>query len=266
MWRDNLNQSNPFTEYTNNIIADADRVRSKLELSKIYFFGPLGVMDPGRHLINYINMISNRIITLYDDCAILLQNNRIPPACVISRCILETYAVGYFAIFEVASDFNKGGVKKSSKTILNYINSSRLKSEEQRRLKENKFKAEDYHFTDAALRRMNNEEAASKHILNAMRHMFKREMKITSLKESRFELLYEQLSEWTHPSQTSLFHAFCMEAWSIETSIGQISLWDGARAACGSGMHCITAVPDLMERMKEIADQLSAAYRAETTG
>jgi len=205
-------------------------------------------------------MIFNRIVTLYDDCELLLSNGRTSAACVMARCIVETYAVGEFATYEVVKGFNNGGVHKSGEVVLAYVNSSRIKVEEQKRFKEGAFSHDDYHFTPEALARMQNEEAASKHILNAMRHLFEQEMKVSSRKESAFEMLYEQLSEWTHPSQTSLFHAFAEDTWLVETSVGKISIWDGARGACGQAMHFITAVPDLRVRMIGVAEELSVAH------
>lgn len=260
--------ANPISEFAENALQESKEARATLSVVETRFLGEEGVSDPGLHFSNYADMVWSRIITLFDDCVLLLDNDRISAACVLARCILETYAVGDFAAHEVVRTFNDGGLKKASATVLGYVNSSRFKVEEQKRLKAGKFKEDDYHFTAQALKRMKGEEAVSKHILNAMRHLFAREMAITGAKESRFELVYDQLSEWTHPSQTSLFHAFTPRAWLTETSVGKISVWDAARAACAHGMHCITALPDLHDRMNDVARQLSTAFeKAEhTTG
>ncbi|MBO9722984.1 MAG: hypothetical protein J7530_01280 [Novosphingobium sp.] len=234
-----------------------------MQFAEVFFLGAMGVTDPGRHFANYANMIFNRILTLYDDCEMLVSHKRTSAACVMARCIIETYAVGEFAMYEVAKGFNSGGLEKAGGTVLSYVNSSRIKVEEQKRFKKGSFSEEAYHLTPDALARMEKEEAASKHILDAMRHLFKQEMKISSRNESEFELLYEQLSEWTHPSQTSLFHAFAKDAWLIETSAGRLSFWDGARAGCGKAMHFIVAAEDLRERMTEVANSLSATFEAD---
>lgn len=257
-------ETNPVKDHAERVLQEAQEARASLSAAEVKFLGPLGITDPGAHYRNYANMISNRVLSLFDDCSLLLRNERIPAACMLARCILETYAVGDFSAHEVVKAFNSGGLEKASKVVLNYINSSRVKVEEQKRMKEGKFQAKDYHFTAQALSRMKNEAAVSKHILNAMRHMFEREMTVTGAKESRFELVYERLSEWVHPSQTSLFHAFASEAWLVETSFGMVSMWDGARAICADGMHCITALSDLHETMDDVARQLSAAHQAST--
>jgi len=137
-----------------------------------------------------------------------------------------------------------------------------LTVEEQKRLSKGTFDAEDYHFTQQALDRMANEEAAAKHILNALRHVFQLEIDATGRQESVLELLYEQLSEWTHPSQTSLFHAFAEDTWQIETSVGVVSLWDGARMGCAQAMHLVSGLPDLASRMNFLAVDLSTAFDA----
>jgi len=252
--------SNIIREVAEQALAEAAEARKFMEFHEILFLGPTGITDPGRHYDNYANMIWNRILSLYDDCALLLGADRIPAACAMARCILETYAVGEFSKHEVAKAFGKGGIAAAGEVVLAYINSSRLKVEEQKRFKAGTFSRDDYHFTEQALQRMTNEEAVSKHILNALRNLFKREMDITQRNESQFELTYETLSEWTHPSQTSLFHAFAKQAWTVETSAGLISIWDGALAACARGMHFVTAVPELVGNMKDVADQLSEAY------
>lgn len=255
-----MSSTNVLSEATEKSLAVSAKTRAALQLAEVKFLGAMGVADPGRHFSNYANMIFNRILTLYDDCELLLSRRRTSAACVMARCIVETYAVGKFAAYEVVKGFNNGGLQKAGKIVLAYVNSSRIKAEEQKRFKAGTFSPDDHHFTPEALARMQNEEAASKHILNAMRHLFKQEMSVSSRKESAFELLYEQLSEWTHPSQTSLFHAFAEDTWLVETSIGKISIWDGARGACGQAMHFITAVSDLRDRMTEVAKDLSAEY------
>ncbi|MEG3088723.1 DUF5677 domain-containing protein [Sphingomonas sp. PB4P5] len=255
-----MSNPNLLSEFANRLLAEAAAARVNLQVADVLFLGAMGVADPGRHFANYANMIFNRIVSLYDDCELLLKNQRIPAACVLARCILETYAVGEFALSEVVKGFNNGGLKKAGETVLAYVNSSRIKVEEQKRLKDGVFSADDYFFTPEAVARMQNEEAVSKHILNAMRNLFKREMTTSSRKESMFEMIYEQLSEWTHPSQTSLFHAFAEDTWLVETRAGKISIWDGARGACGQAMHFITAAPDLRDRMTEAAKELSVAH------
>lgn len=238
---------------------EAARARASQSLIEVKHLGSSGESDAGRHYQNYVGMISNRMLSLYDDCVLLLEMKKIPPACILSRCILETYAIGSFSEHEIVRAFNNGGLDKAGRLVIEYINSSRFKVEEQKRLKAGKFSTSDYHFTKQAKRRMQNEGAVSKHILNALRHLFDRERTMTGKKESRFELVYEGLSEWTHPSQTSLFHAFAENTWDVETSFGIISFWDGALASCSQAMHCIVGLPELRANMSFVADQLTEA-------
>lgn len=240
-------------------LAAAKSARMELELHDVVFLGAQGRAEPGLLFGNYANMISNRIITLYDDCSLLLERDRISSACVLSRCILETFAVANFAEHEVGKALNRHGIDRAGETVLDYINSSRLKVEEQKRFASGEFSADDHHFTEEAVTRMENGAGLSKHILNALRHLFKTEMAATGASNSQFELFYEALSEWSHPSQTSLFHAFTQETWEIETSVGVVSLWDGALAACGKAMHIVTAIPELREGMLDVAGQLTSA-------
>jgi hypothetical protein len=198
------------------------------------------------------------MLSLYDDCVLLLREDRTASACVLARCILETFAVGHFAQFEVAKSYESGGADKAGPVVLDYVNSSRIKVEEQKRLKKNKFSLNDYHFTAEAVSRMQKEEAASKHIMNALRHLFQLQMEATGQTESALEFVYEVLSEWTHPSQTSLMHAFTKETWNVPTSAGSISVWDAARSACSHGVYCVAGLPELRTRMEALAQKLSA--------
>jgi hypothetical protein len=255
-----VNQSSQLALFADELLAHASAARSELQFAKVHVLGRQGIADPGRHFANFENMTANRMLSLYDDCVLLLANERIPAACVLARCILETYAIGEFALFKVARHLKNEGIEKAGKTVLAYVNSSRIKVEEQKRLKQARFKVADYHFTQQALKRMANEEASAKHILDALRHLYQMEISATGRAESPLELLYEQLSEWTHPSQTSLFHAFAEEAWLVETSLGLVSLWDGARAGCARALHLIAGVPDLTARMNALATDLTAAF------
>lgn len=255
-----MEKNNDLKNFADDLFLAASAARSKLQHEKIEVLSYQGVSDPGRYYFSFSRMIYNRVISLYDDSMLLLSNDRIPAACVLARCILETYAIGEFSLYEVNKNFEKKGIDEAGKTVLAYINSSRIKVEEQKRFNKGDLKYKDYYFTKQAINRMKNEEAASKHILNALRHFFKLEIEATGKKDSVYELTYEKLSEWTHPSQTSLFHAFAQEAWLIETSIGLVSLWDGARVGCAQGLHLIAGLPNLVERMEMLATALTASF------
>lgn len=237
-------------------MAAADKARGAQQIKEERYSGPYGGQDGGTVYLNYSRTISNRMLSLYDDCVLLLREDRVASGCIIARCILETFAVGHFAQFEVTKAFESGRVDAANEVVLAYVNSSRIKVEEQGRLKKGKFSARDYHFTKQALNRMEKEEAASKHIMNALRHLFKLEMEGTKQPESHLEFVYETLSEWTHPSQTSLMHAFTRETWDVPTSQGAISIWDAAIYGCSHALFCVAGLPELRTRMEGLAIQL----------
>jgi hypothetical protein len=87
--------------------------------------------------------------------------------------------------------------------------------------------------------------------------MFKVEMVVTGRKESRMEMNYDALCEWTHPSQNILFHAYCPDTHDVPTSFGNVNFWDAARSNCVTGLHFITAVPALCSDL----DRLGAAMQ-----
>lgn len=237
-------------------MAAAEKARSAQQINQERYSGPSGRQYAGIVYLNYSRTISNRMLSLYDDCVLLLRDERTASGCVIARCILETFAVGHFAHFEVTKAYESDGADAAHRVVLEYVNSSRIKVEEQKRLKKNKFSAKDYHFTKQALDRMQKEEAAAKHIMNALRHLFRLEMDGTKQPESQLEFVYEVLSEWTHPSQTSLMHAFTRETWNVPTSVGPISIWDAAISGCSHALFCIAGLPELLTRMEGLANQL----------
>jgi hypothetical protein len=121
--------------------------------------------------------------------------------------------------------------------------------EEQKGLKDGKFELKDYHFTEEAQARMAQEAAQSVHILNAMRFLFEMELKQSGHKESSYELTYNALSEWVHPSQTSLFHKYAVGTHRIETSLGAISLNERTRYECAGGLRLIQFSENLHRNM-----------------
>lgn len=238
-------------------MAVAAKARSAQQIKKERYSGPSGKLDGGTIYLNYSRTISNRMLSLYDDCVLLLREERIATGCIVARCILETFAVGHFAHSEVTKAYEAIGVDAAITVALEYVNSSRIKVEEQKRLKNNKFSAKDYYFTKQALGRMQKEEAASKHIMNALRYLFRLEMDRTKQPESQLEFVYEALSEWTHPSQTSLMHAFTPETWDVPTSVGPLSIWDAAISRCSHALFCVAGLPELLKQMEGLANQLA---------
>jgi hypothetical protein len=144
-----------------------------------------------------------------------------------------------YALVELDKHVQKHGAVGVGEKVLRFINSSRFKVEEQKGLKEGKFTVDDYHFTEEARGRMEKETAQSVHVLNAMRLLFGFEMEQTGQKESSFEITYNGLSEWVHPSQTSLMHRYAKETQFIETSLGAVSLDVRMKFECAEGVKLI---------------------------
>jgi hypothetical protein len=216
--------------------------RDQLRNERVRFLAGAG--QPKDHFANYAAMIKNRTLDLFDDAASLIAANRVPSACVIARCVMETHAMAIYACEKVEKARTKGAAVVGD-VILGFINSSRIKVEEQKRLKSGIFALVDYKFTEQAKARMESELASSEHVLNA-----------SKTPESEFELVYSALCEWTHPSQTSLFHAYAKEAQTIPTSAGPISLFDGALLNCARALELVQLAQPLYLHMIEIAGEI----------
>jgi hypothetical protein len=245
-------------DFTRAVLDEAAQARKPLVKENVRFLGRDPNANAGDYFANYGRMIKNRMLDLYDDCILLLDNNRVPSACDISRCMMETHAVGAFFCNEVESALQKSGIGGVQKVILRFINSSRMKVDEQKRLKKGVFKAMDFQFTNEARYRMENELAASSHIADSMKYFFERNKEVTNSTESPYQLVYAGLCEWTHPSQTSLFHAYTKDAQAVKTSLGTINILDGARLACAQGMSFITATEGHFQHMLEAAEHLAS--------
>jgi hypothetical protein len=243
------------SNWTRSSLEIAINARSLLARETVVYFGKKP-KTAGMLFRNYANMIINRNIDLFDDALFLLEANRLSSACIIARCIMETHAVGMFAWDEIEKTFKKEGLESAQKKILRFINSSRFKMEEQKGLKEGKFELKNFHFTEEAQARMLQEAAQSVHVLNAMRMLFEIELKQTGQKESRYEIIYNGLSEWVHPSQTSLFHKYAVETQRIETSLGAVSLSVRTKWECVQGLQLIQFSGNLHRDMTIFGKQL----------
>ncbi|MGV2169713.1 hypothetical protein ACQZ40_25450 [Agrobacterium sp. 16-172Ci] len=229
--------------------------RSKLQKREVVYYGKKP-NTAGLLFINYASMVLNRNIDLFDDVMFMLNAKRMSSACILSRCVMETHAVGMYALVELGKYVRKQGAVGAGDKVLRFINSSRFKVEEQKSLKEGKFTVDDFHFTEEAKARMEGETAQSVHVLNAMRLLFSFEMEHTGLKESSFELTYNGLSEWVHPSQTSLMHRYATETQRIETSFGTISLDARMRFECAEGIKLIQQSESLRKDMMQLGIRL----------
>lgn len=226
------------------------------------FIGIESPADYGLYLKNYANCLLNRQIDIFDDSIFLLDHKRIPSACAVSRGMIETYAFSKLLSHKIAKILTSKKGEESSRAcielILAFTNSSRAKQSEQEKLKNGSFKLGDYHFTDQAKTRMENMLASSEHVMNALRALYKEELDHTKATESGFEQAYDILSEWVHPSQTSIFHNYVKETHVIPTSFGNINFFDSALSSCIRALHFITDSVNIYNWTNELADELSA--------
>lgn len=243
-------------------MAEAKAARAELKKMPTNFVGIESPTDYGLYLKNYANCLLNRQIDIFDDAVFLLENKRIPSACTISRGMIETYAFAALLSYKVSNVLttleDEKSVEAAIEVILGFTNSSRAKEAEQKKLKKGTFKLEDYHFTEQARNRMENMLASSEHVMNALRALYDRELKHTKTDESSFEQAYDILSEWVHPSQTSIFHNYVEETHVISTSVGDIHFFDAATASCVRALHFITDCQNIYNWMIRLAEALSA--------
>jgi hypothetical protein len=237
-----------FRKMADESLAASEKARQRLTKKEVVYYGTRP-STAGLLFINYANMVNNRVIDLYDDTVFLLNNGRIPAACVIARCLMETHAVGLLACRDLERSLKNNGLDGAGEVVLRFINSSRFKQEEQDKLKEGKFSLEDLHFTEEAKARMLQESAVSVHVMKAMRYLFELDMKETGNKESGLEIFYSTLCEWTHPSQTSLFHNYAPAAQKIQSRYGTVSLLEAARFSAVNGLRLIQSSENLYELM-----------------
>jgi len=221
----------------------------------------------GDFFANLAAGLLNRQVDIFDDAMFLIDNNRIGSACVISRGMIEAYALAHFAVEEVTRAFAAAPEGSRAETAvemtLKFTNSSRFKKSEQEKLKKGIFKLQDYKFTVEAQQRMLAELGNSVHVHNALRYLYQRQKEETQAKESTHELVYDALSEWVHPSQTSVWLAYAQDAQIVETSLGKITHWEAAMNYCTEALSFITATKDIYLHMLRVADIISATGSSE---
>lgn len=248
-------------EYAEQSLKEAKAARSKITKKPTTFIGIESPEDYGLYLKNYANCLLNRQIDIFDDSVFLLKHKKIPSACTVSRGMIETYAFSKLLSHKIAKILTNKKDKESTEAcielILAFTNSSRAKQNEQEKLKNGTFKLEDYHFTNQAKNRMENMLASSEHVMNALRALYKEELDHTKAAESGFEQAYDILSEWVHPSQTSIFHNYVEETHIIPTSFGNIHFLDSAIASCVRALHFITDSMNIYNWTNKLADELS---------
>ena len=233
-----------FEQKTNDALAESTSARALLQKAPGRLIANVANALPGDYLSNYSQCLLNRQIDIFDDAKFLLDNNRIPSACAISRAMIETYAIAKLLGTTIESALNKNQGRASADDCLaitlRFTNSSRFKETEQKKMANGIFSPNDYKFTKQASERMLKLLATSEHVMNALRALYKEEMTNTGKLESLFELIYDGLSEWVHPSQTSIFHNYVPDTHLVPTSAGETYLHDTARLLCIRALHFIT--------------------------
>lgn len=246
---------------TKKLFSECRLARKKISHRLGIRVGAVECTEQGLYIINYANCLLNRQADIYDDTMLLIDNNRIQAACVISRGMIETYAFAKFLSKRVAAILanNSGeeGVQKALKLVISFTNSSRFKEADQKKLDKGVFVLDDYSFTEQAKHRFENSLASSEHVMDALRDLYKEETLHTKQKESGFEVLYDALSEWVHPSQTSVFHNYTPDTHKIPTSIGPIHLYDNAKYLCANALHFITDSMNIYNWTMELANEIT---------
>ncbi|HHF3233046.1 TPA: hypothetical protein ACPJ2O_004660 [Vibrio diabolicus] len=239
----------------------AKEVRESLSHKEGILVGLPHSNDRGMHLSNFANCLLNRQLDIFDDAIFLLENDRIPSACTISRGMIETHAFAKLLATKVAKTLNAKSGKESAEEaldlVIKFINSSRIKETEQKKIKKGVYDPNDYQFTDQAKYRFENMLAASEHVMNALRDVYKNEMKFSGEKQSQIEMAYDLLSEWVHPSQTSIFHNYVPDTHNVPTSLGRVNIFDNAKLQCATALAFIVEAADIHATMTAMAEEIT---------
>ncbi|MCR6625814.1 hypothetical protein H4W19_12685 [Pseudoxanthomonas mexicana] len=249
------------SEILDSSLLQAKAARSSLKKLPSRIVGRSPSAKAGEYLENYSQCLINRQIDIFDDTLLLLENERIASACALSRGMIETYAFSRLLGEKISKILDsKSGQESVDACIditLKFTNSSRFKQSEQKRVASNIFDIADYHLTDEAIKRLLNSLATSEHVLNALRELYADEMKHTNMKESQFEITYDILSEWVHPSQTSIFHQYTSEAHLVPTSYGMVSILDGAKLNCARAMQFIIESKEIHQWLIHLSKEMT---------
>lgn len=248
-------------EETAKALADAKAARRNLRRKPVYFLGGSDA-GPKDYVSNLGAMILNRSIDTFDDALFLLEARRYPAACAIARGLMETVAFGYYSLAKIEEEFEEKGGDAATEIAIKHTNSSFIKSKEQASLKKGIFALEDYQFTEEAKARMLAEAAATVRVNKALDFIFKAERERTGAKESKVELTYDALCEWTHPSQTSLFTYYAEGAELTPTSAGPVHIKQAAKFHCSMGLKLILALPPLAANFGETAAKVMGSRRS----
>lgn len=245
-------------------ISEAKKAREELSHKPGILVYKEQARDEGLYLSNYANCLLNRQIDIFDDAILLLENDRVPAACTISRGMIETHAFAKLLLSKVANILNTKSGKESAEEALDIVrgftNSSRIKESEQKKISKGVYDPNDYQFTEQAKFRFENMLAGSEHVMNALRNLYKEEMTFTNKNESQIEMTYDILSEWVHPSQTSIFHNYVSDTHNVPTSLGYINIYDAAKLQCATALLFIVESMEIYNFSVELANEISMRH------
>lgn len=238
-----VNKHSMYRELLEESLNEAKAARAALSKVNGVVVEKMHNPDCGLYLANYANLLMNRQIDIFDDGLLLLENERYQTACIVSRVMIETHAFSRLLNKKVEKILtNQTGpesVDKALKVIIDFTNSSRFKKSEQEKIQKGVFDPNDYAFTEEAKYRFENLLATSQHVMDSLRDLYKDEMKQTNQGESQFELTYDILSEYVHPSQTSIYQYYTPENHFVSTSDGNIHAYEFAQLQCVRALYFI---------------------------
>lgn len=245
----------------NEMLKEAIDARSKLKRRRGILVHNLPSPKSGLYLENYANCLLNRQLDIFDDSLSLLKNDRFQSACIISRGMVETHAFARFLNKKIEKVLVNGQGKESAEKALDLVvkftNSSRFKKGEQQKIKDGVFNPQDYMFTEQAKYRFENMLSFSQHVVEALKEMYKDEKEQSQRNESQFEMLYDILSEYVHPSQTSIFHYYTPETHHIPTSMGTIHFYESAKQQCVQALHFIVDSKNIYKWSIDLAEEMT---------
>lgn len=255
-----------FKEVISKSLLEAKEARASLTKRQGVIVNAVPGAERGLYLANYAVCLLNRQIDIFDDSLLLLENDRVPSACIVSRGMIETHAFARFLANSISKTLSEKSGKESVEQcldiVLRFTNSSRYKETEQKKLAKGIFELEDYAFTEQARDRMASSLAASEHVMNALRALYKEELDHTKAKESQFEIVYDALSEWVHPSQTSIFHNYVPATHLVPSSQGEVHLHEVAIVQCVRALQFIMDSMNIHEWLFEMGDEISRRHSA----
>lgn len=250
-----------FKDIIEESLVEAKIARSKLTKEVGIVVANLIEPEQGLYLLNYANCLLNRQIDIFDDCIFLLENDRLQSAFALSRGLIETHAFARLLNNKIEKILlNQGGidsVDKAIDTVLKFTNSSRIKKSEEEKIQKGVYDPNDYFFTEQTKFRFENHLSVSQHVMNALRDLYADELEQTQHKESMFEMAYDILSEYVHPSQTSIYNYYTPETYFVPTSVGNVHVHEAGKLQCARALSFIIEAKNLYSWSSQLAEEMT---------